>query len=99
MQAVLYVLSNLFVFIVSWFPASLQNTFHTKARIVPSFVGPVVAICCFAAGAVLWLWDLYIAPAMGYRMEVLQETKEGLNIHLSFNVSYHNRVSLEVHSA
>jgi hypothetical protein len=84
--AFLYVLANLFVFVVSWFPANLQNTLHTKARIVPSYVGPVVVICCFATGAVYWLWDLYLAPALGYKREVLQEIKEGLEIHMHFYV-------------
>jgi hypothetical protein len=82
----LYVLANLFIFVVSWFPASLQNTLHTKARVVPSYVGPVVTMCCFAAGAVYWLWDLYLAPALGYRREAMQETREGLEIHMQFDV-------------
>ena len=82
----IYVLANLFVFVVSWFPASLQNTLHTKARVVSSYVGPVVTICCFAAGAVYWLWDLYLAPVLGYRREALQETRDGLEIHMSFDV-------------
>ena len=70
-----------------WFPASLQSTLNTKARLVPSFVGPVIAMCCFALGAILWLWDVHIAPMLGYRTEALQETKDGLDIHMSFNVS------------
>ena len=82
----LYVLANLFVFVVSWFPASLQNTLHTKARVVPSYVGPVVTICCFAAGAVYWLWDLHLAPALGYRREARQEIRDGLEIHMQFDV-------------
>lgn len=83
---ILYILSNLFVFVVSWFPASLQNTLHTTARVVPSYVGPVVTICCFAAGAVYWLWDLHLAPALGYRREVRQELRDGLEIHMQFDV-------------
>jgi len=83
-QAVLYILSNLFIFVVSWFPASLQNTLHTKARVLPSFLGPLATMCCFAVGVLMWVWDLYIAPEFGYKVEVLQERREGLHVHMTF---------------
>lgn len=86
-QALICIIGNLFVFVVSWFPASLQSTLHTTTNVVPSLVGPLVAMSCYAAGAVLWLWEFYIAPALGYKVEVLQETREGLNVHMTFNVS------------
>lgn len=85
--AILYVLTNLFVFIVSLFPASLQNTLHTKSRVVPSFVGPVVTISCFVAGVVYWLWDRHILRILGCRLYPRQEQKDGLTVHMTFDVS------------
>jgi hypothetical protein len=82
----LYVLANLFDFVVSWFPVSLQNTLQTKPPVVPSYVGPVVTICCFAAGTVYWLWGLFLAPALGYRREAQQENRDGLEIRMLFDV-------------
>ena len=85
--AAIYVLFNLFVFVVSWFPARMQSTMHTEARVVPPLVGPVIVITCFGAGAIYWLWDLHIAPMLGYRTEALQEAHNGLDVQMSFNVS------------
>jgi len=80
-------MANVFVFVVSWFPASLQDTLHTKKRVLPTYIGPLATICVFGAGALLWVWDLYITPALGYRVEVMQERTEGLNVHMTFCVS------------
>lgn len=87
--AIISVLANLFVFALCWAPASLQNTLHTKSRVVPSYVGPVVSMCTFAAGALYWLWDRKIAPnCLGYKTEVLQEEREGLVVQMTFEVSH-----------
>lgn len=60
---------------------------HTKERVVPPLLGPVVVIACFGGGAIYWLWDLRIAPTLGYRTEALQEALNGLDVQMSFNVS------------
>jgi hypothetical protein len=85
---IIYILANLFVFVVSWFPASLQDTLHTKSRVTPSYVGPTVSMATFAAGAVYWLWDCHILRWLGYRLEPLQEYRDGLVIHMAFNVGH-----------
>lgn len=80
----IYIVANLFVFVVDWFPASLQNTLHTKERVVASWVGPTVGTACFAAGAAYWLWDRHILHFLGYDSEPLQERTEGLTVHITF---------------
>ena len=82
-----YIVINLFVFVVDWFPASLQNTLHTEKRVVASWVGPTVGTVCFAAGAAYWFWDRHILPFFGYELEPLQERTEGLTVHITFEVS------------
>lgn len=47
----IYILVNLFDFVVDWSLSRLQNTSHTKERLVASWVGPCVGTACFAAGA------------------------------------------------
>lgn len=90
----IYIVANLFVFVVDWFPASLQNTLHTKERVVASWVGPTVGTACFAAGAAYWLWDRHILHFLGYDSEPLQERTEGLTVHITFEVSL--RLSMKV---
>ena len=91
---VLYIVANLFVFVVDWFPASLQNTLHTKEHVVASWVGPTVGTSCFLAGAVYWLWDRHVLRFLGYEMEPLREWTEGLTVHITFEVSL--RLSLGI---
>jgi hypothetical protein len=83
---IIYILANVFVFVVSWFPSSLQDTFHTKSPVVSSFVGPTVSVSFFAAGALYWLWDRKILKRLGYRLEVLAEHQEGVTVQMTFNV-------------
>lgn len=82
---VIYILANLFVFVVSWFPASLQDILNTKSRVTPSYVGPTVSMATFAVGAVYWFWDCHILRWLGYRLEPLQEYRDGLVVHMAFN--------------
>ena len=84
---VIYVITNLFVFVVDWFPASLQNTLHTKERVVAPWVGPTVGTACFAAGAAYWLWDQHILRWLGYELEPLRECTVGMTVHITFHVS------------
>ena len=88
---VIYVLANLFVFVVSWFPSDLQNALHTKSRILSGYVGPTIVMCIFGAGALYWAWDIHILPILGYRLERNREVEDGLDIHVNFTVSleYH----------
>jgi len=53
---------------------------------VPTYAGPVVAVSCFVAGIVWWLWRLHIAPALGWIVVPLQERTEGLNVYMTFEV-------------
>lgn len=75
------------MFIVSWFPVSIQSTVYSKERLVPPLVGPVAVIACLGGGAMYWLWNLHIAPLLEYRIEALQESHNGLDVQMSFHVS------------
>ena len=84
---VIYIVANLFIFIVNWFPASLQDSLHLTSRVVPSYAGPTVGTAVITAGGVYWIFDRHILRLLGYKMEPLQEYQEGLTVHLSFHVS------------
>lgn len=81
--AIIYVLSNVFVFVVSWFPANLDRMFRNQV-VVSSYVGPAVVMACFGAGALYWVWDLHVLPYFGYTTDVLQERRDGLEMHMTF---------------
>ena len=85
---VVYIIANLFVFVVDWFPSSLQDTLGTKERVVASWVGPTLGTACFAAGAAYWLWDRYALRWLGYELEPLRERTVGMTVHIEFHVSY-----------
>ena len=87
-MTVIFILANLFLFIVSWFPASIQDTLHTQAPVISFYLGPTVSTACLAAGALYWFWDQHVLRLLGYRLEPLQEYVEGLEVHLSFNVRF-----------
>ena len=88
--ALIYLVSNLFVFIVSWFPGDFQQivlSLQPNQQVVSSFVGPVIVSSCIVAGIIHWLCDLYVLPWLGYSVRPLQESREGLNIKITFGVS------------
>ncbi|OXV09351.1 hypothetical protein Egran_02879 [Elaphomyces granulatus] len=70
---VIYILTNLFVFIVSWFPPDLHTSLLTKSPIVTSYAGPATGVLIYAVGALYWAWDLHILPAFGYHFQKLSE--------------------------
>lgn len=70
---VIYILANLFVFIVSWFPPDLQTSLLTNSPIVTSYAGPATGVLIYAVGALYWAWDLHILPAFGYHFQKLSE--------------------------
>lgn len=91
--AVIYVLSNAFVLILSWFPANLQSVTRTKQQTLPYYTGPVAGLGIIAFGIMWWTWDTHILPFLGYHFEV-KESEEWsdrwqMNIfYLNFHVGY-----------
>jgi len=63
---VIYVLCNVFVLVVSWFPASLGVALGTTQPTLPYYTGPVAGLCVIGFGILWWAWDTYIAQAFGY---------------------------------
>jgi len=84
-MGLIYVLTNLFLFTVIWFPSGLQKQLLTKSPILPSFIGPTVGLSCFVGGALYWIWDRKILKALGYRLEPLAERQEGYEVCVFFN--------------
>jgi hypothetical protein len=85
---VIYVVANLFVFVVAWFPPKLQDSLHTNSRIVTSYAGPTTGVLIYVAGALYWAWDTYVLPALGYKFEPLpEEQKADGTIEIRFKVS------------
>ena len=90
---IFYTLSNLFVFIMAWFPSGFQDALHKlkpTERVVPSLIAPILAVACFGFGVVYWAWDMYILRFLGYELETLQEYpdhEDALVMHMTFEVS------------
>jgi hypothetical protein len=85
---VIYILANLGVFVLSWVPANLQDSFPTASKVVPSYAGPIAGVACIGAGAVFWLWDRQILRRLLYETVKTQEQIVGLDIYVYFKVWY-----------
>jgi hypothetical protein len=83
---VIYILANLGVFVVSWVPANLQDSFPTASKVVPSYAGPIAGVACIGAGAICWLWDRQILRRLLYEIVKTQEQIVGLDIYVYFKV-------------
>jgi hypothetical protein len=96
---VIYVSSNAFVLILSWFPANLQSTTHTTQATLPYYTGPVTALGIISFGIFWWTWDTHICPFLGYIFETREEwyTNENdlevlrVHFHVSFGWTANNR--------
>jgi len=91
--AVIYVLSNAFVLILSWFPANLQSITRTTEPTLPYYTGPVTGLGIIAFGIMWWGWDTHILPFFGYHFHVEEyeekSEKWGVDIfHLNFYVRF-----------
>jgi hypothetical protein len=84
--AVIYILVNLGVFVLSWVPANLQDSFPTASKVVPSYAGPIAGVACIGAGAICWLWDRQILRRLLYETVKTQEQIVGLDIYVYFKV-------------
>jgi len=82
--AVIYVLSNAFVLILSWFPANLQSITRTTQQTLPYYTGPVASLGIIAFGIMWWTWDTRILPYLGYHFRV--EESEELNERWQMNI-------------
>jgi hypothetical protein len=84
--AFIYLASNVMMFVMSWLPAEMQETLFSKGHIIPTYLGPLLGILYYVVGILLWVWDFYILPALGWKMEPLQEERLGLTVHMTFQV-------------
>jgi hypothetical protein len=70
---VIYIASNAFVFVLGWFPSSLQDI--TGETSLPYYTGPVAAVAVMGFGVLWWAWDLHILRALGYSFYSDEETE------------------------
>lgn len=90
--ALVYVIMNAFVLILSWFPLDEQRVLHTSKPVLPYFTGPVAGLALLAFGGVWWLSDNCILPKFGYRFWTKEESEyspfwRGYILRVSFYVS------------
>ena len=87
-QAIIYLAPAIMIFIVSWLPARIQESQNSKGSVLPTYLGPLIVMLCYTVGILLWAWDLHILPVLGWKMEPLQEERNGLTIHMTFQVCH-----------
>lgn len=68
-----YVAANAFVLLFSFYPPDRQPNVKRSSQIFSALIGPIAGHCVLALGVLLWLWDLYILPRLGYIFEVDEE--------------------------
>ena len=68
-----YVAANAFVLVFSFYPSDRQPNVDRASQIISALIGPMAGHCVLALGVLLWLWDLYILPRLGYIFEVDEE--------------------------
>jgi hypothetical protein len=95
---IIYILSNAFVLILSWFPENLQSVTRTTQQTLPYYTGPVTALGIIGFGIMWWAWDSHILPFLGYHFQV--EESEEFSMRWQMNtlcVSFHVRpISLKL---
>ena len=68
-----YVAANAFVLFFSFFPPDRQPNVERSSQIFSALIGPIAGHCVLTFGVLLWVWDLYILPRLGYIFEVDEE--------------------------
>ena len=91
-MALIYVITNLAVIVLSWFPVDVQQTLGTAVPVLPYFTGPIAALCLLAFGALYWCWDLHVLPFLGYTIKIVpdevdDETWNVRTLRINFYVS------------
>ncbi|KAK3356354.1 amino acid permease-domain-containing protein [Lasiosphaeria hispida] len=67
--ALLFVLINLFVLVLYWFPPQGQRDGGIATPITSNCIGPV-AMGIFGGAVLYWVWDRLVLPRLGCRMEI-----------------------------
>ena len=73
--ALVYVVMNAFVLILSWFPLNERKMLHTSTPVLPYFTGSVAGMAMLAFGVLWWLLDHYLLPKLGYRFWTDEESE------------------------
>jgi hypothetical protein len=92
----LFVLVNLLVVILSWWPANLQKSLHTESPILPTIAGPIVGTVFLFTGAVYWFWDLHVLRWIGYTWKVEETEPDGGKVEMIFTVGTTASESLDM---
>ncbi|KAK0708714.1 amino acid permease-domain-containing protein [Lasiosphaeris hirsuta] len=83
--AFLFVLMNLFVLVLYWFPPRGQRDGGLATPITSNCIGPV-AMGIFGGAILYWVWDRLVLPRLGCRMEIvdLDEIDHNLDVRITF---------------
>lgn len=84
---VIFILGNLLILVLSWWPANVQQTLATKALTLPSYTGPIIGTSILAAGIVHWVWDIYILPRFGYFFDASEQVVGDNVVEVTYIVS------------
>jgi hypothetical protein len=83
---VVYVLANIFIIVLSWYPTDMQHLLGSKAYILPSYTSPIIGTSVFAVGIIYWIWDRHFLPLIGYHFGREEEELKGGGVQVTFNV-------------
>lgn len=67
---IVFILSNLFIFIVAWFPSFQKNSPRLRSPVLTNYTGPIASMAIYGVAVLYWAIDLSVLPALGYSMEV-----------------------------
>jgi hypothetical protein len=88
---VLFIVINLFVLILYWFPAQVHQQGRLTTPVVSNYVGPVVAMSIYGVAILYWLWDWVTLPNLGYRMVIVDSDvpsgDDDLDVRITFKAS------------
>ncbi|KAI0130316.1 amino acid permease-domain-containing protein [Xylariales sp. AK1849] len=85
---VIFILSNLFVFVVSWFPPSYQDSLRLKTPALTNYTGPIASMSIYGAAVLYWIIDLIVLPTIGYSLEVKDPELTGTGDRLEVILTY-----------
>ena len=87
-MALLYTVANFCYFVFMWVTSAVGYMAHADPKLVPSVKWPALGFGMSVLGALFWLWDRYILPALGYRFESQSEHLSGYVVEMNFVVGF-----------
>lgn len=90
--ALLFTISNIYIFALYWFPSGMQEGLRNKSPILSSRVGPITCMAIYGGAAVYWLWDRMILGTLGYEFSLtdseISREEDSLDVEIIFKVCF-----------